>query len=124
MSIAIDVQREAALEFSDEPASDTATPITKSEAKLNTRRQYQHIRDRMDKAPERVKQIANEELASKHLLHAHVSDMILNRHDDAMIDRLAKRFGCSYEEAHLVIDYFVLVRMMSSDSVGIGTLQL
>lgn len=124
MSIAIDVHREAALEFNDEPASDTATPITKSEVKQNSRRQYQHIRDRMDKAPARVKQIANEELASKHLLHAHVTEMILNRHDDGMIDQLAKRFGCSYEEAHLVIDYFVLVRMMSSDSVGIGTLQL
>ena len=108
----------------EDTESTTITPATQLEIKKAAKHPYGSIRQRMNSAPKRVRDIAMAELAKSNLTHERVTHLLVNRGDDKLIDALCKEYGCSYEETHLVLDYFALVRMMSSDEVGVGPLQL
>jgi hypothetical protein len=49
---------------------------------------------------------------------------LLTERSDSDVNHYAARLRCSDIDVHLVLDYICLTRMMSSDNVGMGPLQL
>ncbi len=127
MSTAFDVPTDTDFDFGSdadtnkERATSAAEFNPRQTAKNNARLLVDSVLSRMKRSPERVQKLANDTLARKDLLHGEVSGYLETRNDPEVMRRVALRFGCSQEEAELVLDHIALTRSMSSDYVGVGT---